>query len=545
MRNQRFAALVQPSLSSVTRFRDCRIADLQMSNQRQLSPMMNNDTFGLDELCDGIRKNDPSIRKVHIPVSNQSQVDSLLNALDGNTSVTSLVLDVDRIRAVDVSSFAPLLQYLKQCTSIQSVEILDSRDSIFFCQTGQSLQAMAENSTMELVEFQSRIQVCSRDLTALLEAKVHCLKQLHMERSFVRDSAEFDSSMLHLVQAIGSLRVLESCHALLPAEYTTLMLQKMTAHPCLRKLSVADTHTSPVTAGALSALLQSDVRLEALELASVRLDKEKMEYLIQGLLSCPTLADFTVRNCYFVSDDDDREDLADAFGTHLRKCRSIHQLHLIDCYHSERIASSALTLTESGSTEASACMGSSLRVLELKGVLTDIERVLKPLCTKESQLVELTLHGLTAPTWSQLTPCLSELCRVRELKLVFLNYSHWDFDSPSWLWALRQNGSLHDISVSYKDSAHAPILVGLDPSQMQSLCDRNRWAPGLLQEAGSDKDDLEKSPTTLSLIPSLCKTLAQSPRLAPTFLLSGMLAASNNDAIGLVASKKRVRCPDA
>jgi hypothetical protein len=56
---------------------------------------MNNDTSSLDELCDGMRTNDPSIRKVRIPVLIQSHVDSLLNALHGNTFVASLVLHID------------------------------------------------------------------------------------------------------------------------------------------------------------------------------------------------------------------------------------------------------------------------------------------------------------------------------------------------------------------------------------------------------------------------------------------------------------------
>jgi hypothetical protein len=512
---------------------------------------MNNDTFGLDELCDGIRKNDPSIRKVHIPVSNQSQVDSLLNALDRNTFVTTLVLDVDRIsRAVDVASFAPLLQYLKQSTSIRSVEILDSRDSIlWFHEAGQFLHALAENSPMELVEFQSRISFFSNDLTTLLEAKAHCLKHLHIERVYNGHGDGLDSSIRRLAHAVGSLRVLESYDVRFPdSEFTTIALQKMVAHPCLRKLSVADTHTSPVTARALSALLQSEVRLEALELASVRLDKEKMEYLLQGLESCPTLVDFSVRNCYFASDHGDREFLADAFGIRLRACRNIHQLHLIDCNFSERIASSALSLTEGDKAEVTDYIGSSLRVLELEGRLTDIEDVLKPLCTKESQLVELTLDGLTASTWSQLTPCLSELCRVCALKLHFMfDFQRRHFNTQSWQCALRKNGSLHNISISCETDAreHVP-MIGLDYSKIQSFCDRNRSAPGLLLAAGSNKDTgtMETSPAPLSLIPSLCKVLAQAPRLAPTFLLSGMLAASN-DAIGLVASKKRVRCPDA
>jgi hypothetical protein len=76
---------------------------------------------------------------------------------------------------------------------------------------------------------------------------------------------------------------------------------------------------------------------------------------------------------------------------------------------------------------------------------------------------------------------------------------------------------------------------------MQSLCERNRWAPGMLETAGSNKTNLETSPTPLSLIPSLCKVLVQSPRLAPTFLLSGMVV--SNDTIGFIGKEKPARIP--
>jgi hypothetical protein len=77
----------------------------------------------------------------------------------------------------------------------------------------------------------------------------------------------------------------------------------------------------------------------------------------------------------------------------------------------------------------------------------------------------------------------------------------------------------------------------LDYSKMLPLRDRNRWAPGMLVTAGSNQDSLETSPTPLSLVPSLCKVLVQSPRLAPTFLLSGLVVSSET----IVGKEKRAR----
>jgi hypothetical protein len=63
-------------------------------------------TISLHELCDGIRKKDLSLNKVCLPVLIQSHVDLRLKALDGNTTVTSLVLLVYDERSRIVSKNA-------------------------------------------------------------------------------------------------------------------------------------------------------------------------------------------------------------------------------------------------------------------------------------------------------------------------------------------------------------------------------------------------------------------------------------------------------
>jgi hypothetical protein len=74
-----------------------------------------------------------------------------------------------------------------------------------------------------------------------------------------------------------------------------------------------------------------------------------------------------------------------------------------------------------------------------------------------------------------------------------------------------------------------PMLVGVDCLRMRAFCDRNRWVQGLLHS---------NAKTPLSLIPSLCKAVTQSPRMAPTLLFAGVLA--TDDAIGYVGRQKRV-----
>jgi predicted transcriptional regulator len=232
---------------------------------------MNNGASGLDDLWDGIRMNDPSINEVHIPVCNHSQVDSMVKALQENTTVTSLILQVSEENLDTDASFTLLLQYLKQCTSIRAVEFVNASVHLWRReQETQLLQALMKNLTMELVHFRSRASILSNNLITVLEAKAHCIKHLHIERIYPDVGDDVDSSMRRLAQAVASLRVLESVNIRFPAsQYMRLMLEKMSAQPSLRKLSVTDwddCDTCPDNVRAVSALLQSKVRLETLEL---------------------------------------------------------------------------------------------------------------------------------------------------------------------------------------------------------------------------------------------------------------------------------------
>jgi hypothetical protein len=75
---------------------------------------MDRNSRSLNELCDGIRKNDPSINKVYISVCNHTQVDSLLKALHENSTVTTLVLDLCPNDSDSNEPFTPLLHILKR-----------------------------------------------------------------------------------------------------------------------------------------------------------------------------------------------------------------------------------------------------------------------------------------------------------------------------------------------------------------------------------------------------------------------------------------------
>jgi hypothetical protein len=502
------------------------------------------DTLSLDKLCDGIRKNDPNIHKLLIPVYKRSHVDSLLNALRENRTVTSLVLELTDTCSETDPSFASLLQYLKNSTTIRSMELAECRDSGFIpaVSTRSLLIALAENRNMELDEFQSgsRVALDCSDLTALLESNAHCLQRLHIQHIPYNEEV---SRLTQLVQAVGLLRVLESVDVRFPSSgYTTVMLENMNGHPCLRKLSLMETNNDsvPVIVEALCTLLQSGVRLETLELFCFDWDDGivAVKKLMQGLGACQTLLNLTLAENNFPQMLDE-EDIACAFGDGVCKCQNIRQLRILDCSASSFVASSALMPAESDNTEAASTNGlSSLQVLDVSDnyEVDDIEDVLKPLTMPCSQLLELSLGSLTEDVFPQLADFLPDLHFLRELTLQFQgDMDHIRFSPHSFLHALRRNGSLHRVSVALAEYngreyryTGAWLLVGSDSPWMQAFCDRNCLAPGLLQS---------NAQTPLSLVPSLYKTVTQSLRMAPTNLLAGLLAA--DDAIGYDGHEKR------
>jgi hypothetical protein len=219
---------------------------------------MDIDTCSLpvDELCDSIRKNDPSINKVYISVRNHSQVNALLKALYGNTSVTSLHLDFSvKDRKKDVSC-AALLQYLRQSTTIRSVQFTCSIhpgmdwDYWGLTDSNHCLVAMAENPAMELVKFESIMGYSCNELVSLLKSKEHCLRHLSLQWTYYYSPADDE-----LAQAIGSLQVLESVNVAFPSsDHTTVMLKNLCSHPCLRKLTVQGLNFSRDTVEAFVAL---------------------------------------------------------------------------------------------------------------------------------------------------------------------------------------------------------------------------------------------------------------------------------------------------
>jgi hypothetical protein len=131
----------------------------------------------------------------------------------------------------------------------------------------------------------------------------------------------------------------------------------------------------------------------------------------------------------------------------------------------------------------------------------------------------LVLHSLNDAASRQLTRYLPDMMSLRNLNVGRM----WDCDPATFLHALPGNGSLQTVSLG--SVSPWASLVTAERHRIQSYCDRNRWACGVLQNL--DEED------GMLLCPSLCPW-----RMAPSAFLSVLLAC--NEAIGPRGHVKRM-----
>jgi hypothetical protein len=493
----------------------------------------------LEELCDGIRRNDPSITKVEIHVHDHTERRALLDALQQrNTTVTRLVLTVNEYLSAKCDLSA-LCRYLEQCESVRAIEFTCSEPRFEFC--GELfvpvLHALIQNPSLLLVKFQSNVLFPCSELDAFLQAKSHCLKHLIISGrgcdwgGFAR--AEFQPSVRRTALSVGSLSVLEQLYfPELLRHAADYVLELFHLHPYLRKLSLAGSQSRQKnrdTIDALSSLLHSGVSIESLALEQFTLDTEMVRSLVRGLGSCHTLAKLTVDlQCV---DNSGASELANCLGS----SQSIQHLCLFNSYVNVRLAISMAASVLKVAGQESYRIGSSLRVLDIDCALAadDVQQVLRMLTKNECRLLSLTLSRLAEPLWLQVIQYLPQILRLRELILGCVGF--WrkaGRRKVAILQAMHRNGSLHQLSfftIHRQRRAFnfegEPIRAGPTVCSIQSRVDRNNMAPRLLQnpyvaDIGTVHDNLH---TPLHLVPSLCRVVTQMPRTASTMLLAGLL----------------------
>jgi hypothetical protein len=498
----------------------------------------------LQNLCEGIRSNDPSITKVML-LLNSTKWPQLLKGLQRNTKVTSLHLHGGGPinGALDFSS---LLEYLKQSKSIREVDLSIGSPRL----VRLVLQSLTENLNANLVTFESTDSLPCMALVALIQAKSHHLKHLSIKQMDVSpsgDEALSDERCRQLSVAIASLPTLES----LALEYESLdyisleiLSGRMNSLACLRKLRIGRMYwlKNHAVIAALR-LLGSGVRLEALELKYFEFDQEMIEYLVHGLASCKTLTHLTLENCTFPGDSA----AASKIVRFLQSSRDTCSHDLSNGYAEspdENTSSSLSVLSSEGGKIARAigCFGSSLLVVHLvlrnvANVHQDVD-VIRSLASEGSQVLWLTVGRITDAAIKLLTRDLPAFLRLHKLTFQSVPYLvktgnevlPWP---AAFLQVLRKNGSLREVSAASKPPGPAHMRL------IQAWCDRNRVAPRLLTKLNLDTEafDYAHVQTPMHLSPSVYKVGSQTPRMVPTWFLTGMLA--SGEAIGFRSNSKK------
>jgi hypothetical protein len=491
-----------------------------------------------EALCEGIRNDDPSIIKVKMPLSDRNRLDLLLTALQGNTKVTSLSLGVGSKWKGKFES-ASLVQYLKEGESIRSVKLKDSLR--YYPQIiGDVMRSLIENPSAKLEAFDSRFLLPCKELLALLHAKSQFLKRLsicgiHSPPSgyplWIHDWIWRQTS--HAIRSLAVLESLSLAFAYPNDGNIELLFGEMHSHACLRKLQISKSYAQNDCAmiPSLRSLLCSGVRLEKLELAHFDFGEEMIEQLVHGMASCQSLAHLSLEDCTFRNNPA----VASTLVRFLQSSRETRSRYLSEEHAgstSVRIATASLS---SGSEIARATddIGSSSQVVHLRYNTVDVlQDVLNPLAKEGAQLLSLTLCH-TPETIALLTQDLPIYLRLRNLTFQMSSgqSSTW---SVAFLLALRKNGSLHKVTATMEDGEP----VG---NWIQSWCDRNRVAPTLLSQLNLTSEACDHEQTPMHLSPLLYKVVSQTPRMAPTWLLSGLLASSDAIGVSLNSPTKRLR----
>jgi hypothetical protein len=465
--------------------------------------------------------------QLEIFVANPFHLEYLVNSLEGNVPVSRLVLELSHT-AESNHSFADLLRYLEQTQSLREIELTfdNDREHAYSEElVRQVLRSLTRNASLELSSLNSvLVKAPCLELMELLNAQSHCIKHLEFRAGYGAGQEVPDSMLRCFARQVGTLSVLESVNLSFSSyEHTVLMLNGLRSHSCLRELSTSGAihEGDGPFVRAVSSLLHSGVRLDTLHLDYIILDTERVEILVQGLESCcSSLVNLSLSLC--VVDEADAS-IGMALARCIRQCQNLRRLELFTVGDSMNIAASILTVT------ATEVIGSSLQFLRLEcSDDNDIRNMLEPLTARGTQLVSLSLSGLTDTTWQQLIQYLPRIRCLRTLRFSFRLEEM--VTSLPFLRALSQNGSLHEVSLDA--SPDDPFFSDLDLRWIETLCNRNRCAPAMLQRPDIDSIDstlCADARTPLPLIPSLCRVVVQTPRMAPSFLLASLLVSDGDD----------------
>jgi hypothetical protein len=521
------------------------------------------DYSDLDELCDRIERNDPTLvgETCNIPIFRPQYLRSLVFYLPKCTVITSLSFDVTpycRAR-FDIK---PMLKYLSETKLIQRVTLTRaddySRPPCAFT-AFQLIQVVANNAEIALVEFSSRLPLHPRgsDLLTLIQNKASSLTHLTLKGFTTYDGGPWaDADVKSFADAVGCLTLLQSLvlSDFPNPELTALTLQQLRSHACLRKLAIvgyeprgrgrySETVYSPAIVEDVSLMLQSGAPLEILELKRVSMFGSAMEHLLSGLKACPSLTELSLDGVF------ERE-----AATSLVRCLrangtsavcGIRQLCLAN---GSRWTFPFTLLLTSLTQRACTSTSSSLQCLKLLNHFDDLRKLLRAL-VKGHRLSILSLGYLSDHSWSQLNVQLPNLVYLNEITVEYL-LQQGHSDSMAFVRAMRKNGCLHKVSeiTAFDDQRSSrpiylqratPLFAPAELQRIRGYCERNQATRELLQNP--DLCDGDEAKTPISLFPKLFEVMKPARRMAPNFVFMGLLACDSHDkSIGPRGRDKRL-----
>jgi hypothetical protein len=374
----------------------------------------------LQDLCNGLRCNDPVITQVELPVLGGARLRSLLAALQGNNLVSSIVLDVSSLTS-PLQVDPELLLYVERSTQFQNVRFT-AKDLFHSWVMGPLVQVISKNPSILEVEFGHRTALVYDDFIKLLQAKSRTLKDITVCILKGVELSEEEASRrdVAIVNAIMSLPALESLtldHELEigPLE---LLFQHLQSHRLLHSLSLTrQAVTDPCAVAPLTAMLEATASLEMLEFEHCLFSRKVMESIVAALHNCSPLQHLAFSHCGF-------NELADALvllfqseraagSQRLCKFRFCHIINPRQPGAEDSFAS--LLMAQNCQLGASRSIGSSLHELDLDYRHWDVEELMLSLVSGGSMLSSLSLGWLNEKSWTQLNHHLPKLLTLQKL----------------------------------------------------------------------------------------------------------------------------------
>jgi hypothetical protein len=489
--------------------------------------------------CERLARNDPNLVDICVPLFRSEHLKTLSLSLPKSNFVTSVSFDVTADGKTKCYLY-PMLQYLRETTFLQSVQ-LTSTDLVFdrtpnAYAASLLIQAIADNAHLALVQFSSScVPLHARDhhLLDLLQNKASSLRHLTLQQLRCCNNARWpEHDAVAFASAVGALTLLQS---LTIEEFPNpgllaLTLRQLGSHTYLQKLSItgyclAIPHDA-VIVNAVSAMLQSSVPLEVLELRKLYFSQANMESLVLGLESCLSLVDLALEG--YMDDDAKQEMLRFLRADRSMVERGIRRLHLKDTQEAPGLFNSVLTGDIRQLQPSATSIGASLHTLSLPYLFYDIGELLNALVTGGHRLSSLSLDCLTDYSWSQLNRSLPDLVHLQELHIQHLYGSCGS--SMDFVRAMQKNRSLYQVPEFSRGHAQAskPLFSAPELQKILSYCQRNREMRELLQKPCLPCDDtcVGNLKTSLSLFPILFHVMKPVQTVAPNSVFVGLLACS-------------------